>query len=263
MNKDYNIIAIDTSTAVMAGAAYSQNTLLAALQTEAERNHSIHIMTNIEQLVNTSNWSVQDVSHYVVGIGPGSYTGVRIAVTAAKTLAWATQNKIVAVSSLEGLAYSAIVDDIKNNQQLEQTIAIVPIMDARRGQVYTALFNQAANEQENWNRVHHDHITLMEAWVDRIAEQAKQGAYDAIWIVGDVQLHQEAIARLSDSMKIPVIALPTKMNGLALAKLGESYIAANQHIYAGDHIHQLAPNYAQLTEAEVKQNAKDKEERHG
>src|SRR5690606_34263549 len=163
--------------------AFSNNSSIATVQTEAERNHSIHIMTNIEKLIKDSHWTAQTVSHYVVGIGPGSYTGVRIAVTAAKTLAWVNKKAIVAVSSLEGLAYSA-VEDTQQKVTSSKKIAIIPIMDARRGQVYTANFRLALGNSSThqWQREHDDHITLMETWVDRLTSTLSDIDIDEVWV---------------------------------------------------------------------------------
>ena len=257
MNKPINIVALDTSTAVMAGATYRNGEVVATVQTEAERNHSIHIMTNIEKLIKESAWTVKDVTHYVVGIGPGSYTGVRIAVSAVKTLAWVSQQAIIAVSSLEGLAYSAR-EESDSSAIESKSIAIVPIMDARRGQVYSAIFEQNG-QTFSWHRHHADHITLMDSWVEHIAAQLADKQIDEVWVVGDVHLHVASIDKLATLTTIQVVRKPTTMNGAALAKLGAMYSERTEAIYSGPRVHQLAPNYAQLTEAEVKQNAKEKE----
>lgn len=262
MNNEPHILAVDTSTAVMAGAAFTNNNSMAIVQTEAERNHSIHIMTNIEKLIKDSQWTAQTVTHYVVGIGPGSYTGVRIAVTAAKTLAWINKKTIVAVSSLEGLAYSA-VEDTQQEEARSKKIAIIPIMDARRGQVYTALFSLAPADSstQHWQREHDDHITLMETWVDRLTSKLNSTDIDEVWVIGDTMLHEQAINRLVQQLSIPVQAWATKMNGTALAKVGQMYMNKQDNVYTDASLHLLAPNYAQLTEAEVKQNEKDKLEK--
>lgn len=258
MQKELKIVAIDTSTAVMAGATYGDHVVLQTVKTEAERNHSIHIMTNIEKLIKESEWSVDDVTHYVVGIGPGSYTGVRIAVSAVKTLAWTTKKAIVSVSSLEGLAYSALVEQ---TVEADKRLLVVPIMDARRGQVYTCMFKCESNG-EIWLREHDDHIILMNNWIEKLAAVAT--SYDEIIIVGDVHLHEQSINTLAEQLSIPVKGLALTMNGAALAELGARAIEQNQGIYKDDQVHRLAPNYAQLTEAEVKQNAKEKgAERNG
>ncbi|MCR8657298.1 tRNA (adenosine(37)-N6)-threonylcarbamoyltransferase complex dimerization subunit type 1 TsaB [Paenibacillus endoradicis] len=261
MIKQHTLLAIDTSTATMAGAILQQDQLLVKVQTEAERNHSIHIMTNIEHMLTEAKLSVHDVTAFITGIGPGSYTGVRIAVTAAKTLAWSSGKPVIGVSSLEGLAYGALLQE---QEQLHQgSVVIIPLMDARRGQVYTAAFQ--ASGTGKWERQHNDHIQLMNNWSQSIQEQLQSYAQNGItelWFVGDVNLHEEAIELVkvnANEQSITVRSLTSVMQGLAIAKLGEAKLSTMSEDELAE-VHDLVPNYAQLTEAEVKQNAKEKEE---
>lgn len=279
MSKDQVLLAIDTSTATMAGAITKGTDVLAEVQTEAERNHSIHIMTNIEKMLDESRLALQDISAFVTGIGPGSYTGVRIAVTAAKTLAWSSNKPVIGISSLEALGYGAILTE--GQEETLPTTLVVPIMDARRGQVYTAAFEVKLDQE--WNRKAADQIVMMNDWCQRIANEYLQVTQDEtvsqdelltqgdsgsqqypaqIWIVGDVHLHEDSIEELRKQLGakgVMVRSLPNRMLGVAIAKLGEKQLAsmnAEQLLAA----HDLVPNYAQLTEAEVKQNAKEKKE---
>ena len=260
MEQSTTFLAIDTSTAVMAGAVMQDCHVPAVIQTEAERNHSVHIMTNIEAMLRDSGVKANNIDCYVVGIGPGSYTGVRIAVTAAKTLAWTFGKAIIKVSSLEALAFSALQDQQAPSTSYKKVL-IAPIMDARRGQVYTASFSIDTEQEQSWQRTTEDKIVLMADWVDELLhillqEEAK---YDELWIAGDVHLHQEAIIKLQEKASIPVCSTSTKMNGEALAKLGRLYVNRPESKLTEEDIYRLAPNYAQLTEAEVKQRAKERE----
>ena len=81
-------LALDTSTAVMAASVMEGHALLEERNERAERNHSVHVVPVMEQLLEASSTQPGQLDGIAVGIGPGSYTGIRIAVTAAKTLAW-------------------------------------------------------------------------------------------------------------------------------------------------------------------------------
>lgn len=258
MDKQETILAIDTSTATMAAAIVRGEQVLARIQTEAERNHSLHIMTNIEKLLFDTKLTLQDITAIVTGIGPGSYTGVRIAVTAAKTLAWTTGKPVIGVSSLECLAYGPYL------RRMEQTapFIVLPIMDARRGQVYTAAFK---NEAAAWTRIAEDRILLMKDWVDKWLEKLQTSQYthiEQLYILGDIELHEAEIARLKEELEqktaIKVAAADEKINGAAIAAIGSAKLKDEQQAQVD--LHALVPNYAQLTEAEVKQNAKEKED---
>ena len=261
MMKQHTLLAIDTSTATMAGAILQQGKLLVEVQTEAERNHALHIMTNIESMLKEVSMSVRDITAFVTGIGPGSYTGVRIAVTAAKTLAWSAGKPVIGISSLEGLAYGA---SLQEQEQLQHSKAvIIPLMDARRGQVYTAVFQ--AGGAGKWDRLHNDHIVVMNDWCQSLQEQLehyRQEGMTELWFVGDAQLHEEAIERLTiiaNQQLLTVRSITNAMQGEAIARLGAVKLLemTEAELMA---VHDLVPNYAQLTEAEVKQNAKEREE---
>ncbi|MEK4251548.1 tRNA (adenosine(37)-N6)-threonylcarbamoyltransferase complex dimerization subunit type 1 TsaB [Paenibacillus sp. FSL W7-1287] len=260
MNKQSTVMAIDTSTATMAGAVLSGQQLLAQVQTEAERNHSIHIMTNIEAMLKEGGLKLTELDGIVTGIGPGSYTGVRIAVTAAKTLAWTTAKPLIGISSLAALAISGVMAEPKRGSAL-----IIPIMDARRGQVYTAAFLVDDKENSSGQRLHKDHIVMMEQWCTdwslKLDELKSQGI-ETVLIVGDVDKHEESIVTFQASAAthgIQVVSSSQPMNGRALAELGRGEWLAEERTFMKE-AHELVPNYAQLTEAEVKQNAKEQGE---
>ena len=99
--------------------------------TNMKKNHSVRVMPAIEQLLNDCDMKPTDLDKIVVAKGPGSYTGVRIGVTIAKTLAWTLNIPLVGISSLEVLAAS--VEDILHG-------FVSPLFDARRGQIYTGLY---------------------------------------------------------------------------------------------------------------------------
>lgn len=101
------LLALDTATAVMAAAvveAPSQQ-LIEEKNIYGERNHSVHVLTGLQELMLETGTAREQIAGIAVGIGPGSYTGVRIAVTAAKTLAWAWKVPVVGVSTLQALAW--------------------------------------------------------------------------------------------------------------------------------------------------------------
>jgi len=265
MNKQSTVLAIDTSTATMAGAVLREQQLLSAVHTEAERNHSIHIMTNIEAMLKESGLKLNELDGIVTGIGPGSYTGVRIAVTAAKTLAWTTAKPVIGVSSLAALAVSGVLAERELEHALLEHALIIPIMDARRGQVYTAAFLMSHKSDCAGSRLHGDHIVMMDKWCNEWSlqlENLKKDEIEQVVFVGDVAMHEDSIASFqaaAEAYDIQVILSSQTMNGRALAELGCGAWLADERIMTAD-AHELVPNYAQLTEAEVKQNAKEQEE---
>ncbi|MUT68465.1 tRNA (adenosine(37)-N6)-threonylcarbamoyltransferase complex dimerization subunit type 1 TsaB [Paenibacillus sp. NEAU-GSW1] len=262
---DRPVLAFDTSTAAMAAAIRKGSVTLGEIQSLAERNHSVHIIVHLKQLMEQCGVSSEALGAIAVGSGPGSYTGMRIAVAAAKTLAWAWKKPLVGVSSLEAIAYGALKSSVENNfvtssSQSLITEWVLPIMDARRGQVYTAGF--AMSPKGEWSRFADDGVRLMHEWVDRIAEriagEASQRAI-RIWLAGDLSLHEAEALRLQKlcgEAGVEVRLQPYELEGRYVAELGQLRLDAGEI----DNAHTFTPNYTQLTEAEVKLKAKQAEQ---
>lgn len=126
------LLLIDTSNQPLSVAITDGNDVLAEITNNTKTNHSVQLMPMIQRLFNESSMSKNDLDGIVVAEGPGSYTGLRIGVTTAKTLAYALNCKLYGVSSLKALAAT-----INENNKL-----LVPIFDARREAVYAGIYQQ-------------------------------------------------------------------------------------------------------------------------
>ncbi|MFX3636174.1 MAG: tRNA (adenosine(37)-N6)-threonylcarbamoyltransferase complex dimerization subunit type 1 TsaB [Candidatus Pristimantibacillus sp.] len=256
------IIAFDTSTAALAAAITNGQQVLGEIQSFAERNHSVYIVVHLKQLLKECGVSGEELGAVAVGRGPGSYTGMRIAVSAAKTLAWVWNKPLIGISSLEALAYGAwhrgleIEAGQASSAELKATDWVLPIMDARRGQVYTAGYAMSASGE--WSHFNGDGVRLMHNWVDQITEQATDPSSEVkrIWVVGDLSLHEEEANRLRhlcETIGIEVRMMSYELEGRWVAYLGRLRLEAGDI----DDTHTLTPNYTQLTEAEVNLKAKE------
>lgn len=125
------ILAIDTSNHPMSVALVEDGEMLATTTLNMVRNHSIYLMPTIDQLFKLVKWQPTDLDRVVVAQGPGSYTGIRIAVTTAKVLADTLGVDLVGVSSLAVLA---------RNVEPTTSDLIVPFFDARRGNVFAGAY---------------------------------------------------------------------------------------------------------------------------
>lgn len=258
------ILALDTSTASMAAAIVNGHDVLAEIQTLAERNHSVHVVTHIKEMLLSSGVTAADIDAIAVGNGPGSYTGMRIAVSVAKTLAWVWNKPLVGVSSLEALAYGAWHQDLGTREEKTKSLDgghwVLPIMDARRGQVYSSGFTMT--NKEEWSRWSDDGVRLMKDFMDQLEQRlASQppGAVRSISLVGDLSLHEQGAQRLQqigDSAGVIVRLQPFIQEGKWIAKLGRLRLEAG----LTEDPHTFIPNYTQLTEAEVVWKAKQEGE---
>lgn len=117
-----NSLLIDTSNQPLSVALMQNDEVLAEITTDSKQNHSVQLMPAISQLFEQSKIAKQQLDAIIVAEGPGSYTGLRIGVTVAKTLAYALDVKLYGVSSLKALAAT-----IDHTDKL-----LVPVFDARR-----------------------------------------------------------------------------------------------------------------------------------
>ena len=124
------ILAFETSAKAASVAVLEDGKLLAEYYQNSGQTHSRTVMQMAENLLANCDLTVSDVDAGAVAAGPGSFTGVRIGVAAAKGFCWGRQIPCCGVSTLEAMAWSAARD----------ACMVVPVMDARRSQVYTAAF---------------------------------------------------------------------------------------------------------------------------
>ena len=122
------VLAFDTSSKALSLAILEDKQVLAETMINIKKNHSITLMPAIDFLMGSLDWTPKDLDRIVVAQGPGSYTGLRIAVATAKTLAHTLKIELVGVSSLLALV----------PEQVEGLV--IPVMDARRNNVYAGYY---------------------------------------------------------------------------------------------------------------------------
>ncbi len=152
------ILAID-STANTSTVALLENESLIALYTVNTKNtHSETLLPMVKSLIEASGVSMDDIDAYAVANGPGSFTGVRIGVATIKGLAFGRDKKCVAVPTTEALA-----------QNLDGFEGIVcPIMNARRGQVYTCVYKNGSPLMEQSCMMLDELIPMLEQYNEPI-----------------------------------------------------------------------------------------------
>jgi tRNA threonylcarbamoyladenosine biosynthesis protein TsaB len=232
------VLAIDTSNLVLSVAVVDENRVLAEMTTNLQKNHSVRLMDCISLLLDETDTSPEQLNGIGVAKGPGSYTGVRIGVAAAKSMAWSLGIPAVGVSSLQAVAMNA----------LGFSGGIIPLFDARRGQVYTGYYQTEGlrSVQEQMG----ERIVLLRDWLPMIREQA--GGQPLLFLGDDVALHRSVIAEtLGEQARF---TLPS-FNHPRAAHIG---FLALERIRDGGSAHELVPEYLQVAEAEAKWMAQTK-----
>ena len=125
------LLYIDTSSSYLYSAILEDTKILAEVKKEFGTSLSEEALPEIAKIFETANLKPKEINKIIVVNGPGSFTGIRIGVTIAKTYAWALKLDIITISALEAMSISC---DEKTNH--------VPLIDARRGYVYAGIYNQ-------------------------------------------------------------------------------------------------------------------------
>ncbi len=223
------IFGIDTCCSAATSAIFDGEKLLAQTVINHKKTHSQKIMPQIDNLFSLSELSVKDIDAFAAAVGPGSFTGVRIGVATIKGMALALNKPCIPVSTLEALSYP-----------LAPFSGIVcPILDARRGQVYNALF-------ENGQRICPDRALALSDLLDELKDKKVIFSGD-----GTFPYKEKILEKKPDALFAPKV-LNMNLAG-SVCEIAYKKYQEGEAITANE----LIPSYIRLSQAE--QSAKDGE----
>ncbi len=230
------IFALDSTAVVGSVALCRDDKPIASFTVKNGNTHSETLLPMAKALFDVTGYTPDDVDIFACSEGPGSFTGVRIGVATVKGLAFGKNKTVIGVSALEAMARNL----------LPARGLICPVMNARRGQVYNALFRADGTAL---TRLCEDRAI---AATDLEAELKKLG--EPFYLVGDgVEVTTAAFKELTS---LPVAALAAEQHALGVA-------ACALHLYqagvkATDK--ELAPTYLRLPQAERERLEKQQRE---
>lgn len=231
------ILAIDSSSLVASVAVLEDDILMAEYTINYKKTHSQTLLPMIDEVAGMIELDLHTIDAIAVSKGPGSFTGLRIGSATAKGLGLALGKPIVAVPTVDAMAYNLL-----GNASL-----VVPIMDARRNQVYTGIYEFAGNE------MHILREQCAEAIEELLADLNDRGR--SVVFLGDgVPVFKEKIAEM---LTVPFALAPAHMNRQragAVGALAELYYKKGIIESAADH----KPEYLRLSQAE--RERKEREE---
>lgn len=129
-------LSLDTSSLVGSLAILRDDALLGVVSTTSEENYSSRMFRHLEFLLHDLSLKLSDFDLFSVAAGPGSFTGLRVGLTAAKGWAEVFGKPVVGVSALEAVAAQAVPAGSSS------VSTVIPVLDARRGQIYCAFYRQ-------------------------------------------------------------------------------------------------------------------------
>ena len=218
-----NILALESSARAASAAVCRDGELIAQYYQSSGLTHSRTLLAMARDMLANLDMTVSDMDGIAVARGPGSFTGIRIGVAAAKGLAWGAEKPLCGVSTLEAMAYHCQNPDL----------VICPVMDARRSEVYNALFEFDGELK----RLAPDRAVSLET----LSEDAKKSK-KKYFLVGD---GANLCYNFFLEKNIPCVLAPENIRlqsawGVAMAAKGGAFADP------GD----VEPNYLRLSQAE-------------
>lgn len=223
------ILGLDSSGIVASVAIVEDDVLIAEYTVNYKKTHSQTLLPMLDEIAKMTELDLNSIDAIAVAAGPGSFTGLRIGSATAKGLGLALKKPLIAIPTVEGLAYNLY--DISG--------LICPIMDARRKQVYTGIYRFIDHQL----KVVEDQMAVpMETVIEKLNQYG-----EAVTFLGDgVPVFHELIA---EKMTVPYSFAPAHVNkqrAAAVAALGEIYYRQGKTETAMEHV----PDYLRVSQAE-------------
>ncbi len=223
------ILALDSSGMVATVAIVTETSLLAEYTVNYKKTHSQTLLPMLNEIVKMTELELSEVDGIAVSAGPGSFTGLRIGSATAKGLGLALNKPVIAVPTLDSLAYNLYGTDK----------LICPMMDARRNQVYTGLYEFKGEDF----RVVSEQKAVP---VEEIVEEINRLGREVIYLGDAVPVYQEM---LKEKTKVSYSLAPVHVNRQragAVGALGLKLYQQNKLETAAEH----EPIYLRLSQAE-------------
>ena len=221
------ILGIETATMTGSVAIITEQQLVVEQTINAKTTHAERLITTIDAALRAASLTIREMDGIAVSVGPGSFTGLRIGVTTAKSLAYSVRKPIVAVSSLDALA----------SQFLHANLLICPMLDAKKKEVYSACYRNSG------------------ATVERVSEYAVltpanllKSIHEPTLFLGDgVMPYRRQIEFALGELALFADAAHLLPRGSLVAKLGCDRLLAGEQ----DDCSALTPFYLRQADAEI------------
>lgn len=233
------ILAIDTSGQNASVAVWEDGLTLAEFSIHAKKTHSQTLLPMLEDVREKIELDMKEVDAIAVTSGPGSFTGLRIGSATAKGFGFALDKPVIPVPTLEGLAYNLYGTDQ----------VVCPLMDARRNQTYTGLYQFVRGKGTGNICEEYDICVIKEQCavpVEEILAACNELGRSVMFLGDGVPVFREQIA---DQVTVPYGFAPAHMNrqrAAAVAALAALYYRKGKIQTAAEY----APEYLRLSQAE-------------
>ena len=233
-------LAIESATPMASVALCNEGTVLAQEQGPPGQHHSENLLPMVDRALLAADVGLSEVDCFAISIGPGAFTSLRIGLATLKGLAFGRDQPVAAVSTLQALALSA-----KRAGRIEGQGPIVPMLDARRGEVYAAAYEEESLSEAEAVEVLPSSVYSAAALVRALPKGGLfVGEGAAVVTSSDVALDRGRFSVESGQPSVP--------NAVAVAILGRACIEAGRGVLADS----LVPRYVRRAEAEAQRTSR-------
>ena len=222
------ILGIESSSLVASVAIVTDQVLTAEYTVNFKKTHSQTLLPMLDEIVKMTEADLETIDAIAVSGGPGSFTGLRIGSATGKGLGLALDKPLISVPTVDAMAYNLY----------GSAYLVCPIMDARRNQVYTGIYDNRTGFSVVKDQCAMDIMDLI--------EELNETGQKVIFLGDGVPVYQ---SRIEENMKTPFVFAPAHLNrqrAAAVAALGSLYYEEGKTVPASDH----GPDYLRKPQAE-------------
>lgn len=235
------ILALDSSGLVASVAIAEEDNLIGEYTIHHKKTHSQTLLPMLDEVVNMLQLDLATIDAIAIAAGPGSFTGLRIGSATAKGLGMALEKPLVEVPTVEALAY---------NLAYTQGI-ICPIMDARRGQVYTGIYAWEDGEFKVLE-------PQMAVSIEEILQRVEQYKKPAIFLGDGVPVFRTNVLEALGAQALFAPAHVMRQRAAAVAVRALDYVREGRIVTAAEH----KPDYLRLSQAERERQERQEHKEH-
>jgi tRNA threonylcarbamoyladenosine biosynthesis protein TsaB len=222
------VLGVDTSTMTAGVGIVTEDEVLVDLRFDVKVTYSEILMPIIDMALKTVGMKIEDIDGFAISIGPGSFTGLRIGLSTMKGLCLATGKPLVSVPSLDALA----------SKSLFCTHLVAPILDAKKDQVYAAIYDTSKGELHRKS----------EYMAIDVADLAKKISRRTLFVGPGAKLYQNELTDLLGKKACFALNEQSIPSGSSVARMGLTKLAVSQT----EDVTNLEPLYVRMSEAELK-----------
>ena len=239
--------AITTTTKLAGLSLYKNDKLLGEIHVEMAKTHSTTILEQIDSLLKWTGKKLDEIENVIVSIGPGSFTGVRIAISVVKGLFFGRNVNFYEVNELDALGFQAYYN-LEVNLGNNEDVKIYSLIDSRKEKIYCAAYETSVESE--LKLVKNYEVTKLDNVIDEIIENNGKNN-KKVYLIGDAVFNYKAkiLDRLGNCVKI-FEDKNLKVNTMTFMQIFLDKNLKNANVIRKTDIFNLKPDYLEKSQAE-------------